>query len=344
MIRNHHSFPIRRDIEKALLTSAGLLLGLITITAKSEEKAYTLSEEPYGKVLKAPSGSTVFRYMTKKPPNTNLLANSTSCFHPVYTPAGQRITDLAPGDHHHHRGIFLAWHSMQFQSKADFSKLGPLGPTEGYNIHRGDFWGWGQFAPTAGRIIENRGVELTEAGADHAKLTILDDWMIDGKRMMKQVSKVTFREQDGVYVMDLDYELIPLKDLVINRTAFGGFCVRARNDGESHYADDQGIVTLPDPHYSVPKLNWPGRPWYDYTIKLDSGPTLGCTVINHPDNPSSTWHNPRYVWMINPCIVAKEAVTSEQGKALRLKYRLVIHDGPTPKPIIQKLSADFLRN
>lgn len=326
---------------------ACLLLALFMIatpSARSNDATFTLGDVPFGKVLKNPSGKIVFRYMTEKPPDTNLLANSTSCFHPVYTPAGQRITDLAPGDHHHHRGIFLAWHSMQFQSKADFSKLGPLGPTEGYNIHRADFWGWGQFAPTDGRVIENRGVELTQSDTEQAKLTILDDWMIDGKRMMKQVTKVTFREQQGVYVMDLDYQLTPLQDLVLNHTAFGGFCVRARNDGASQFADDQGPVTLPDPHYSVPHLNWPTKAWYDYTIKLDSGPTLGCTVIDHPDNPTSTWHNPRYVWMVNPCIVAKKGLTFEKGKVLRLKYRLVIHDGPPPKPVIQKLSDDFRRN
>jgi len=37
-----------------------------------------------------------------------------------------------------------------------FSPFGPTGPTRGFNINRGDFWGWGQFAPTQGRVIKNR--------------------------------------------------------------------------------------------------------------------------------------------------------------------------------------------
>ncbi len=109
---------------------------------------YTLVDTDCGLALKTPDGRTVFRYMTTKPAPTNLLANSACCFHPLNTPLGERLTDLAPGDHHHHRGVFLAWHTMEFREKADFSALGRTGPTYGWNITRGDFWGWGQYAPT----------------------------------------------------------------------------------------------------------------------------------------------------------------------------------------------------
>ena len=101
--------------------------------------AYRLAPDKHGVVLKAPNGKTVFRYMTEKPKKTNLAANSVCCFHPLNTPSGQRLTDLAPGDHHHHRGVFLAWHTMAFRDKADFSAFGPTGPTHGWNISRADF-------------------------------------------------------------------------------------------------------------------------------------------------------------------------------------------------------------
>ncbi|MCC6355162.1 MAG: PmoA family protein [Verrucomicrobiae bacterium] len=325
---------------------AAIALGALAMAAREESmKAaeYTLAPDACGMTLKAPDGRVVFTYMTRKPEKTNLAANSTSCFHPVNTPSGERLTDLAPGDHHHHRGVFLAWHAMQFQWPADFSGFGPLGPTEGFNIERGDFWGWGQFAPTGGRVIVNKGIELAKADAERAELEIVDDWMIGGKAFMRQVTGVVVREEAGAYVMDLDYRLTPERALRLDHQAFGGFCVRARNDGESWYADGDGKVTLPDPHYSTPKLNWPARPWYDYTIALNSGKTVGCAVIEHPENPPSTWHNPRYVWMINPCIVAGGEVRVNAGEPLRLRYRLVIHDGVTPKALIERLLEEWKR-
>ena len=299
--------------------------------ASESEDCYSLAPDKHGVVLKAPDGKTVFRYMTSKPKKTNLAANSVCCFHPLNTPSGQRLTDLAPGDHHHHRGVFLAWHTMAFREKADFTAFGPTGPTHGWNISRADFWGWGEFAPTQGRIIQNRKVDFK----------IQHDWNIKDRTMMTEVTSATVREQNGVYIIDLDYKLKPTADLTLDHTAFGGFCVRARNDGDSYYATADGKVKLPDPHYSVPELNWPTRQWYDYTIKLNNGQTVGVGVIDHPDNPPATWHNPRYVWMVNPCIVAAGPVQVDKGKTLQLRYRLVVHDGPTPVELLRKLSSNW---
>jgi hypothetical protein len=307
-------------------------------TAGKNNGTYSLAPDKHGVILKAPNGKTVFRYMTKKPKKTNLAANSVCCFHPLNTPSGQRLTDLAPGDHHHHRGVFLAWHSMAFREKADFSAFGPTGPTYGWNISRADFWGWGEFAPTQGRIIENRKIELVKTDADRAELEIQNDWIIKGRTMMTEQTTAMVREQNGAYIIDLDYQLSPATQLTLDHTAFGGFCVRARNDGDSYYAAADGKIELPDPHYSVPELNWPAEKWYDYTIKLNSGETIGVGVIDHPDNPPATWHNPRYVWMVNPCIVAGGPLKVSKGKTLNLRYRLVVHDGPAPEELLRKLS------
>ena len=313
--------------------------GGYTGTAVKDNGCYNLSPDKYGVILKAPCGKTVLRYMTKKPMKTNLAANSVCCFHPLNTPAGERLTDLAPGDHHHHRGVFLAWHTMDFREEADFSAFGPTGPTHGQNIYRADFWGWGEFAPTQGRVIENRKIELVKADAEQAELAIHNDWTIKDRVVIVEKTAAKVRKQDGVYVIDLDYRLTPSLDLTLNHTAFGGFCVRARNDGDSYYATAEGKVKLPDPHYSVPELNWPAKRWYAYTIELENGRTIGVGTIDHPDNPPSTWHNPRYVWMVNPCIVAPGPVQVAKGKTLRLRYRLVVHDGPTPTDLLNKLSS-----
>src|SRR5262249_11347289 len=126
-----------------------------TDRANSMQGTYRLTPDTNGHSLVSPGGKTVLGYLTSKPAGSNLLARSVCCFHPFNTPAGERVTDFAPKDHPHHRGVFLAWHSMEFRRTADFSTFGPTGPTHGFDINRADFWGWGQFAPVDGRVITN---------------------------------------------------------------------------------------------------------------------------------------------------------------------------------------------
>ena len=66
-------------------------------------------------------------------------------------------------------------------------------------------------------------------------------------------------------------------------------------------------------------------------------------MIDHPSNPPSTWHNSRNLWMVNPVIAALGPVTIHAGSPLTLRYRVVVHDGPTPTAVVEKLAAEFRR-
>ncbi len=305
--------------------AVGLCLfgALIARSAEQEAACYRLSPDEYGMVLATPDGRTVFRYMTKKPAETNLTANSVCCLYPVYTPKGERAVDFAPGDHRHHRGVFLAWHALSAGRK------------------RADFWGWGHFAPTEGRVIENRSVELAEADAEHARLAVCNNWNVDGETAIEEKLSVEVREMRGVFIVDLDFQLAPTVDVQLDETAFGGFCVKGRKDGQPKYVGPDGPVTLPRPHHLKPGTDWPAAAWYDYVLKLDGGGMIGVAVIDHPGNPQSLWHNLEPIAMLNPCIVAPGAVRIAKGKTLRLRYRLVVHDGPAPMALIRSLSKQW---
>ena len=330
-----------------MITRRGFLQGAaassLAMGVKMQRRSFELEPMASGKTLKAADGRAALTYLTSKPEGSNLRANSACCFHPVNTPSGERLTDLAPGDHVHHRGIFLAWHSIDFRRKADFSKMGPTGPTHGFDISRADFWGWGEFAPTDGRVIRNRDVRLVNSTDTSAELAIQNDWTIRDTRYLGEDTRAVWREVQGANVLDLTYTLTPDREMTLNQTAFGGFCVRARNDGDSWYESPSGRVTLPDPHYSAADLNWPRADWYAYGIALRSGKTIGCAVVDHPANPPATWHNPRYVWMINPCIVAEKALTVDGGRPLTLRYRVIVFDGPLPGALVRQLSAEWRR-
>ncbi|MGE0405315.1 MAG: DUF6807 family protein [Candidatus Korobacteraceae bacterium] len=288
--------------------------------------------------LKTPDGRVALRYVTTKGETPNLAAPSAAYFHPLNSPSGVTVTAVAPGDHRHHRGMFLAWHSMEFRAPGKPS--GPNAPKT-FNITRGDYWGWGQYGPVQDRVIENREVKLVDSSAKQARVEIRNEWMAGTRALMEEAGSFTVREEQGAFVIDAEYRLTPAQELYLNQNAFGGFCVRARNDGEFYFATPEGKVDLPNAHYSNAETDWPMKDWYDYTITLQDGKTAGAAVIDHPANPASKWHGSRSLSMLNPVIVANGPVLAEHSKPLTLRYRVVVHDGHTPTELLNRLAREW---
>jgi len=307
----------------AVLLGLGLLgLGSGPAAGGDKAGAYTLVPDEHGMVLKTPDGRTVFRYMTRKPARTKLTANSVCCLHPVKTPGGEEVVEFAPSDHPHHRGVFLAWHAIQGPKSADF-------------------WGWGQFAPTKDRVIVNRGLKLLEADNKHAAIEAKNQWTAEGHVMIDETTTIAARQQQGCYVIDFDFRLTPIADLTLQQTAFGGFCVKSFKTDHSLYTNPQGEVKLPAPHHLKPETDWPAAHWYDYTFQLASGKRAGAAIIDHPGNPSTAWHNLQPIAMLNSCIVAPGPVALKAGRPLRLRYRLVVHDGPALLELLGELAKQW---
>lgn len=198
------------------------------------------------------------------------------------------------------------------------------------------------YAPRDGRLVQNREVKLVKADSNHAELEIHNDLMVDGRRMGEEINTVTVTERDAVFILDLAYTIAPTAEYRVAQNAFGGFNVQCRKDGDSYYSTAAGKVMLRDPHYAFPELNWPSEPWYDYTIQLTgSNKIVGATVIDHPKNPPTLWHNSRTLWMLNPSVVAVRPITIEPDAPLTLRYRVVVHDGPPQTSLLEKLSAEW---
>jgi len=306
-------------------TSGGLAQQPVHTIPESAKntKSFSLVPTELGAELKTPDGRKIFRYLTHKPPATLLTANSVCCLAPLNTPGGERVVDFAPEDHRHHRGVFLAWHAMAAGKRADF-------------------WGWGQHAPTKDRVIVNRGLRLREAGPQRAAVVVVqNDWLIEQEVALVERLTITAREEQQVFVVDMHFELTPKQDTTLEQSAFSGFCVRGRKDGAARFTDSSGIVERPKPQHLKPELNWPAANWYDYTIDLTNGKTVGMAVIDHPANPQTTWHNVISLAMLNPCIVARGPVLLNKDRPFVLRYRLVVHDGPPSIKLLDSMAADW---
>ncbi len=297
---------------------------------KGQRSAYTLEPDPAGKTLKDPAGRVVLSYLTSKPEGVPLAGNSVCCIHPFNTLGGQRATDIAPPDHRDHRGIFFAWHDMTF--------------TKNGQTRNADFWGWGQFAPTEGRVIRNKDVRLVSAGPDSAQLRVTNDWMIDAEAVMSEDTTVRAGEDQGARVLDLTYRFTSDYDITLERMAFTGFCFRCRKDGPYTFADTAGEVTLPNSSATRPESDWPARDWYSHTVTLPDGNVIASAVIDHPSNPPSLWHGARGVSFLNPCIAAPGPVNVPAGKPLALRYRAIAHDGPFPAGWLDRMAARWRAN
>jgi hypothetical protein len=300
---------------------------VLSRSLQSKAKSYTFEPDSAGKTLKTPDGRTVFTYLTSKPEGVPLAGNSACCFHPVNTPSGERVTDIAPPDHRDHRGAFFAWGNMEFHRKD-----GPL---------KADFWGWGRYAPTKDRLIRNRDLKLLKASARSAEVSIQNEWMIEGQKVLDEFTTARVREVQNAYVIDLLFRFKSESDFTVGQMAFTGFVVRCRKDGQSYLSDPNGKVTLPDSSALKPETDWPTQNWYSHSISLNTGKTVAAAVIDHPANPRSVWHEPRSVAFLNPCISAFQPVTVPAGKPLLLRYRTVFHDGAFPDGMLDRLAKDW---
>lgn len=288
-------------------------------------KVFTAVKSERAVELKAPDGQPILRYVTGAlPEGETAPAVESSCyFHPIRTPSGEVVTDLAPEDHRHHRGVFLAWVQME-------------GP------RRADFWGWGAKAPKDGRRIVNRELHLENGTAEGIGFRATNAWLAEGEEIVSERLTVRVSRQGPANVIDLEYALTaPKGDVRIEANPFGGFCYRARPRGTLEVVSPEGKVMLPNSVFDRTETNWPPARWYDFTYRSEGGRVTGVAVIDHPANPRSTWHGHRGIHMLNPCVVADGPVTIGKDRPLVLRYRLVAHDGDAAAAGLPAMAAAF---
>lgn len=266
-------------------------------------------------------GKAVLTYWRKVPDGTALTVSNAAFFHPFATPSGVTVTDLAPSDHKHHRGIFLAWFGVQ-------------GATSG------DFWGWGAHAPLKGRKILNQNLAHRETDGV-VSFDAENIWDAEGTTMINERLAASVADRDGVRVLDLVYNLTPQLDLTLSKAAFSGFSVRLRKDGAFKVFSPAGLATNKAPSHLKPETDWPDAKWYAGEITLADGSQFGAAVVNHPNNPATLWHNAGGIRLLNPCIVAPTELKLPAGAPLVLRYRVIAFDGQVPSETLNKLADEW---
>ncbi|MDX1951395.1 MAG: DUF6807 family protein [Verrucomicrobiota bacterium] len=258
-------------------------------------------------------------YQLEKPKDSRVPIESACYFHPLVTPKGVTITDVAPSDHLHHRGIFFAWVEMHGTKSADF-------------------WGWGEHAPKQNRKIVNVGTAISTTESS-ATFVANNEWRAEDHVMIREEVKTIASIRESANVLRIEYTLTPAEDIKLPQWAFSGFCARVPKSENLIISSPDGTVNLPAPHHMKPDSDWPDKNWYDFSFRSKSGKVAGLAIINHPSNPKTLWHNIPGIGMINPCIVAPNPIQLRKNVPLKLIYTVVAHDGPAPTTLLNQLSS-----
>ncbi|MEO7318060.1 MAG: DUF6807 family protein, partial [Chthoniobacteraceae bacterium] len=306
------------------MKSASLVITVTAIclsgfaVADDSPAGWKLEKSPGAIALTQPNQPDVFQYLTEVPADSGLSANSACCFHPLRTPSGQVVTDFAPEDHKHHRGVFFAWVEMHGAADADF-------------------WGWGAHAPVKGRRIVNR--QLVPH-ADKPAFRAVNEWLADETVVLEETLTASLRREASANILDLTYSLQPKADVRLARWAFSGFCARLRKAGDVTISNPAGVVTLPNPAHDKPDTNWPDAPWYAATWKNPDGAAVGLAVVCGASPFPKTWHNHRDLRMVNPAITGPGEVVLRANEVADFRYRVVAFDGEVPIELLSALATE----
>lgn len=228
--------------------------------------------------------------------------------HPVATPSGVVLTQVEPADHPWQRGI---WFVVKLVDGDNFWE-------------EGDPAGWGTQRHVAPPSVEGGTVagDLEWVRPDGRTVALRE------RRVLRHVAL-----GDDAYGIDWDVTLSAERDVVLDRTphnglwgGYSGLALRGRAD----WADTRLLLDDGSEHDRVA----PQRSrWCDL-----SGSGVGACTLDHPANPGSPvpfyascraglgygdgWANtvyPAFLWD-GPRVLAA-------GEPLRLRYRVVVHDG-----------------
>jgi methane monooxygenase PmoA-like len=169
---------------------------------------FIIIREPHALVLKDDT-MPVLRYHLQQPVDSKLSVESGCYFHPLTTPSGITITEVAPSDHPHHRGIFLAWVEMRGNKDADF-------------------WGWGEHAPKKHSVIVNRELGDVKGGFPKWAFLARNEWLAEGTVVMNETLDAEIKRESNAHILDLSYTLTPVGDTTLAGPSVGFVCARAR--------------------------------------------------------------------------------------------------------------------
>jgi hypothetical protein len=259
----------------------------------------------------------VYHHKPRSPEGVPAARPRSAYIHPLYGLDGEILTDDAPADHLHHRGLFWAW---------------PHVTVDGQHY---DMW-------------LQKGIEqkferwlLRESGPDCAVLGVENGWIIGTKKVMRE--QLTLRVHRATILgraIDLDLMWTPLDQPVTlggaEGKSYGGLTCRFAPGEET-------LITVPSGP-TEDDLYMARLPWADLTRLLQRRrEPSGAAILVHPTHPDypPTWLTRHYGAL---CVgwpgVRPQAL--EAGKPVECRFRVWIHRGRIDVDQLRKAHAAYV--
>lgn len=250
-------------------------------------------EEAGGRLSLTEGGKTVLSY--------HRGADRDCCYlHPILTPSGVSLTDDAPADHPHHRGLYWAWPVVEAQGAA------------------ADLWilkgGSHRFVRIARQAAGKRG-ELT---AEHA-------WMVGGREVARDRMELTVHPARGASRMiELTLTVralgqpVRLAGTSDHNKGYGGLTLRFAPREQTVIRSAEGAVAKDEDH---------GRHKWAELEAVFQGRRAGIRVESDASNPGhpNEWIL-RHYGLLGENYPGTGSVTIEPERPLRLRYRLTVYE------------------
>ncbi len=232
--------------------------------------------------------------------------------HPLWNLDGSIITEDAPGDHFHQRGIFWTWHQ-----------------TVVGDVKCGDAWACQRFSWD----VKSTRIDSLSNGAKELHVTVLwksPDYVDnEGKPIpiVQEDTRITIHPKEENYRnIDFNIQLLALqKGAAIGGSdddkGYGGFSLRIMMPEDLTF--HSGGKTIQPENTAVKAANW-----MDFMATFDpSKGRSGVAVFVHPENPGDTdqWILRQRGSMQNPVFPGREKAPISQTVPLVLNYRVIVH-------------------
>lgn len=238
---------------------------------------------------------------------------------PVYSIDGKPISEDAPKDHWHHRGLSWMWPKVRFD-----------GVTR-------DLW-------TLKGVRQHYVKHEAQVLPDRVILMVTNFWDEDGtdRKLLDEVVTLTTHKSDSVgRVIDFELRLTPVDVPVALGTSergYGGLQIRFGPRQETTITTNKGPVKI-----DVDRQRFT---WADLSARFNGSSEFdGIAIFDNRQNP----HFPSG-WTLRPYGVLDPAFTStstdytiEPGKPLTLKYRIYVHKGKADQEALHRMFDHYLR-
>ncbi len=266
-------------------------------------------------IVQNPNNNTisVFRKNGKSPIVTQVVRpNFRPFIHPIVAPDGNGIlTEYSPGHHKHQTGIYIGYTRVNGR---DY-----------FHHPEGDYW-----RKKSTKLIKTSGLEVKWE-------TVYDLLGEKGEAVLTETQTWTMREQNGKYLLNLEWEGEAQTDVTMGKYDYGGLFVRMpwqpSADGEVWNGARQRNE----------KAEGQRSNWVDVGIKLQGrNDRAHITVFDHPDNKE--YPQP---WRVDGQLgfgtarARKADWSIKKGETELIKHQIVIHTGQLNDVNINNLWSDY---